>query len=360
MATLLEAVNQSITPPLLSTLGHDLELDEQIVQHGVNLIAPLVQGGLAEASATPHGLDGLAQIMPAISAAVEGGDLARRVLTGRGFAGSRTSGLLGDLLGSLLAGSADSLGDGGSDLVGGLLESLFGDGLGSINAMLNQRLRFKVSPLLAVVAPLVVNQVSKMMKGQNLDTKAIGAILHKEHQAFLETGGETALFVRQALHAGKEATALKQKFSTEEWTAIRLGPVAAVAMVMQAAPSGAVGRVQEITAAVSGVAERTALTSPTSLLQTAFATALSPDDFKLHTPETPREQLLRAIQSATALVAMKAPSSVNDYKQMIIVVASKAAEAAKEGGFLGIGGAQVSNAEKAALAGITAALGELG
>jgi hypothetical protein len=364
MATLLEAVQQSVTPVMLSTLGQELDLDEQMVQRGLNVSAPLVQGGLAETSATPPGLDGLVQMMPAIAAAVEGGDVLELVVKTSNLyynrlARSATGRLLAELLGGLLAGGAGG-GDGAPPGPGGLLGSLFGEGLGSINAMLNQRLGFKASPLLTVVAPLVVHQVSKLMKEQNLGTEGITVLLQKEHQAFLETGGETAAFVQQALYTGKEAAALKQKFSSEEWTALRLGPLAAAAIVMQAAPSGVVGRIQEITAAVSGVAESAARTSPASLLQTAFATALSPDDFKRYTPETPYDQLLKAVQNAVALVAAKAPASVADYNQMMIIVAAKVAEAAKEGGFLGIGGEQVSNAEKAALAGIAAALGELG
>jgi hypothetical protein len=357
MATLLESVSQSVTPKVLSALGHELELDEQMVLGGLHLAGLLVQGVLAEASVQPHSLDILLRIMPEITAAVEGNNSSSLLSVATG---DEAGGLLGSLLGSLLAGGVGSLGDGNSNLVGGLLASLFGDGLGAIRAMLDQRMGFKVGPLLAVVALLAVNQISKLMNEQNLDTSAIAAILQNEHRAFLETGGETALFVQQALHAGQEAILLRQKFSTEEWTAVRMGPLAAMAMVMQASPSGAVGQTQEITAALYGVAERTALTRPTSLLQTVFATALSPDDFRLYTTKTPHDQLLEAIQNAATLVATKAPGSAADYKQMVIIVAAKAAEAAKEGGFLGIGGAQVSNTEKAALASIATALGELG
>jgi hypothetical protein len=42
---------------------------------------------------------------------------------------------------------------------------------------------------------------------------------------------------------------------------------------------------------------------------------------------------------------------------MLNGLASKVAEASKEGGFLGFGGVQVSDAEKAALAEISSALG---
>jgi hypothetical protein len=44
---------------------------------------------------------------------------------------------------------------------------------------------------------------------------------------------------------------------------------------------------------------------------------------------------------------------------MMIIVSAKVAEAAKEGSFLGLGGQQVSDAEKSALAAIAAVLDEL-
>jgi len=48
---------------------------------------------------------------------------------------------------------------------------------------------------------------------------------------------------------------------------------------------------------------------------------------------------------------------IEAYGQWVFTAAQKAAEAAKEGGFFGIGGTAVSDAEKAALATLTTVLG---
>ena len=54
---------------------------------------------------------------------------------------------------------------------------------------------------------------------------------------------------------------------------------------------------------------------------------------------------------------MKAPEDAAAFKVWLLQVAQKAAEAGTEGGFLGFGGVAVSDAEKATLAEISAALG---
>ena len=59
-----------------------------------------------------------------------------------------------------------------------------------------------------------------------------------------------------------------------------------------------------------------------------------------------------------SLLATKAtPEETNEIKEWLAKVAQATAEAAKEGGFLGIGGVLVSDQEKAALATVHDALG---
>ena len=64
------------------------------------------------------------------------------------------------------------------------------------------------------------------------------------------------------------------------------------------------------------------------------------------------------IRNAVQLVEEKAGAeAAAEYKQLILESAQKAAEASKEGGFLGIGGTLVSGKESQALAQIKAAVG---
>ena len=66
------------------------------------------------------------------------------------------------------------------------------------------------------------------------------------------------------------------------------------------------------------------------------------------------EQLREAIG---ILEAKSTPSEVDAYKRFVMTVAEAVASAHKEGGFLGIGGKQISDAENQALNEISTALG---
>jgi hypothetical protein len=64
------------------------------------------------------------------------------------------------------------------------------------------------------------------------------------------------------------------------------------------------------------------------------------------------------LTEALRLLSEKAsPEDVNAYKRFVLDVARAAAQAHKEGGFIGIGGKQISEAEQAALDEIAATLG---
>jgi hypothetical protein len=60
---------------------------------------------------------------------------------------------------------------------------------------------------------------------------------------------------------------------------------------------------------------------------------------------------------AAAAVAAKAPAEAQEFKMWLMSIARKAADAAKEGGFLGFGGTQVSEQEQRALSELGSALG---
>jgi hypothetical protein len=71
-----------------------------------------------------------------------------------------------------------------------------------------------------------------------------------------------------------------------------------------------------------------------------------------------KNAVLERVKSAVTLVAAKAsPAEAEAYKQMLLGVAQQAADASKEGGFLGFGGVRVSDKEKAFIAEVKAAAG---
>ena len=75
-------------------------------------------------------------------------------------------------------------------------------------------------------------------------------------------------------------------------------------------------------------------------------------------PEEIKDLALKTCQEVVALLARKAPApEAEGFKRWLLTAAQQAAEASKEGGFLGIGGVRVSAAEQAVLAELAGMLG---
>jgi hypothetical protein len=71
-----------------------------------------------------------------------------------------------------------------------------------------------------------------------------------------------------------------------------------------------------------------------------------------------REQLIADSKEVARILDAKAsPEEAREYKEWAMQIAESVAKAAKEGGFLGIGGTRVSEGEKEAFAQIADALG---
>jgi hypothetical protein len=153
----------------------------------------------------------------------------------------------------------------------------------------------------------------------------------------------------------------KADFSADEWDLIRSAPLMASLLVVAASPSGPVGLVQESSAAGRLVMEAA------GNAQTPLLKALAEDMVKTMaiprppagaTPAQVQEAAAEILRRTSALLATKAtPEETNEIKEWLAKIAQSTAEAAKEGGFLGIGGTLVSDQEKAALATVHDALG---
>ena len=153
----------------------------------------------------------------------------------------------------------------------------------------------------------------------------------------------------------------KSDFSADEWDLLRSSPLMASLLVVAASPSGPVGLVQESSAAGRLVMEAA------GNAQTPLLKALAEDMMKTMaiprppagaTPAQVQEAAAEILRRTSALLATKAtPEETNEIKEWLAKVAQSTAEAAKEGGFLGIGGVLVSDQEKAALATLHDALG---
>jgi hypothetical protein len=155
--------------------------------------------------------------------------------------------------------------------------------------------------------------------------------------------------------------ASKADFTPEEWSKLEFAPVNTALVVALASPSGPIGMVQEMFAAVSSVVDIDKDATAGELLRGIAADIKG----RKNKPELPRFTSLDegrayvsgAVKEAIALLDAKAPDEAASVKQWLYGVAQKAANAAREGGFIGIGGTAVSPEEQAALTELAGWLG---
>ncbi len=154
----------------------------------------------------------------------------------------------------------------------------------------------------------------------------------------------------------------KSDYSAEEWSLLAQSPFMTGLIVSLASPSGITGVLSEsmvvskaLLAASQGQSEHTLLKDlvediKASKGQIAKAEGLSPMNAKTVAPQK--------LQQVSVLLGQKAtPEEATAFKGWLKDIAKQSAEAAKEGGFFGIGGVQVSDTEKAALEQINTLLG---
>jgi hypothetical protein len=155
----------------------------------------------------------------------------------------------------------------------------------------------------------------------------------------------------------------KGDYSAEEWDLITSAPFMAAMAVVAASPSGPIGVIKEMFAVGRGLAEASAEESSNELISAVISDiraghhAAVPAESKQSLEEA-RKLALKTCREVATLLAHKVPTTeAEGFKRWLLSTAQRVAEAAKEGGFLGIGGVRVSDAEKAALTEIAEALG---
>jgi len=162
--------------------------------------------------------------------------------------------------------------------------------------------------------------------------------------------------------------AAKTDFTPDEWKSLLQSPLIAGIAVSAADPSGLFGMLRESMASAGALLEATRDPSADALVkavasdyETSEGRTLAQDGLKASLmggePADIVAKALQALRGVSALLDGKAASDSTAFKTWLAGVAKAVAEAASEGGFLGFGGVQVSDAEKATLAQIASALG---
>jgi hypothetical protein len=148
----------------------------------------------------------------------------------------------------------------------------------------------------------------------------------------------------------------KADFNAEEWSKVVEGPLLAGARVITADRGGTIRE----SLAMGQVYKHARENKGTSaLLDEMVASPPALDREKVRKPDELSGLTTEHLRQAVRLLQEKAtPEDVDAYRNFVMDVAEAAAKAHKEGGFIGIGGKEVSEKEQVALNEVQAALGE--
>lgn len=331
MSSILESLSSSFSPSVLGQLGKALGTDSPAIGKGLGAIGPLALMGMSKMSIGAGGADALMKMLPQ-----DGGGMFGNV-------GSMLSGLMG--------GGTDAAGD-------SPVRALLGPGANAISASLSKALGFNVAPLLGMAVPMLMGAVAKLVKSQNLDGAGLSALLNKEQAEVASdpARSESLALVSAATQAGERAAVTVAAYGAD-WAQVTSAPVAAMFAVASSDLSGPLGSIKEAQAAGKALAAAAGRAEPSSMLAAAFGGGLNAEMMKqLKTLAPTKDKLVGIIRSGAVAVAARSPAELQAYKDTILSVAQATAEAAKEGGFLGIGGTLVSADEQAAIDAIKAAL----
>jgi hypothetical protein len=332
MSELLESLSSIFDAEALSRTAKALDADPSAVSKAVGALGPMLLGGMVKLSSAPEGATALLKMLP------QGGDSLF------GNFGNMLSGLLG-------GGSRTRTGD-------SVVNQLLGSGSNAMAASLSRSLGFNVAPLLGVVVPALLGAVSNVMKKQNVDAGGLVSLLSREHKTIAAdpSNAATMALADAATDAGDNAAVAIAAYGAD-WTSVSLAPVAATMLVAGSDLSGPLGAMKEVKAAGVVLLAASKAAAPASVISAAFGGGLSADMVgKLQELSPTRGRLMDTIVAGERAVAANSPGDVVAYTDTILKTAQATAEAAKDGGFLGIGGTLVSVDEQVALDAIKTAL----
>lgn len=335
MAGILESLSEMATPEVLGQISKMTGIDPALLNKGLGAVSATTLGSMATSAKTPQGADALFKKLPT-DVDTSGGD------------DDLVSGFMKSVTGSSGATSAD------------MMNSILGSGTNAISGTLSKTLGFNVAPILTMAVPAVIGIVTKAVKSGGLDAAGLGKMLGDQSKEFMDnpSNKETAGIVNSALKAGETASKLRASYTDAEWETMRGAPLAAMALVAGASPSKGSKADAELSAGAAAIIESASAAEPTTLLGTAFGGG--PTEAELNAIDNSTmtgADALAAIKAGVTIVSQKNPNDLSAYRVLINRSALAVAEAAKEGGFLGMGGKLVSPEEEAALGEIKNAAG---
>jgi hypothetical protein len=155
----------------------------------------------------------------------------------------------------------------------------------------------------------------------------------------------------------------KSEFTEEEWVRVRRAPFVAGMAISLADPGGPIEMAKETMATVKTATNppsREQLLADVALdIQSMTQQKQNPlSDFKVTDAAQAGQQILDELRAVKELVTAKAtPEEASAFGQWLAATAQAAADAAKEGGFMGFGATQISEGEKDMIDKVRSAVG---
>jgi hypothetical protein len=155
----------------------------------------------------------------------------------------------------------------------------------------------------------------------------------------------------------------KSDFTEEEWVRVRRAPFVAGMAISLADPGGPIEMAKESMATVKTATNppsREQLLAEVALdIQSMTQQRQNPlSDFKVTDAAQAGQQILDELRAVKGLVASNAtPEEASAFSQWLVATAQAAADAAKEGGFMGFGATQISQGEQDMLDKVRSAVG---
>jgi hypothetical protein len=208
MASLLDTLNQQLSPDVVKGMSRQIGADETQTQQAISALLPMMVGGMARNSSQPEGSLKLSQavdrdhdgsLLDQITQTLGRGDTSQPpsyqqtqnyddTMQRTGGAGDMLSGLLGgggasSMLSGLFGGS--SANSRSSNFMGILNNVLGGQNVTPVQQGVSQATGLesgKVGSLMAMLAPMVMGALGKVKQQQGLDSEGLARVLEDERQ----------------------------------------------------------------------------------------------------------------------------------------------------------------------------------
>lgn len=328
MPTVMEGLTQALTPDLTAELGATLGIDTSEVQAGVRAAGALLIAALNQKAATEGGADAILGMFKPDQ------DAPANVLS--------------------------AIDDGRSDEI---IYPLFGIGVTKAVHWIRDTTNQDLGSFLLVAAPLVMYVLHDAVQTQKLDAAGLTALLKTENDANTKANRQFASEINAALDAGQNvierAARIRARFTEEEWATLAKTPTLAGYAVMMSALSGPVGINKEISALIEAMEEFGEAAEPDSLVGIVSRQFTSPEQItKLGANRENATPMMRdaCLEAVRILTEKESHEEAQAYKQFVVNVAARVAEAAIDGGIMSMGGKPISDEEQTVLDLIAAAL----